>query len=1047
MVGKKIIQKKILKVEEESDDDQDDQSLESHEDSESMHSKCLKDASYTDSDADSSDSESSDSESASVISSIDEKEPNKMSDKRIAEYLVEPTDDTLDSYRFPRIIRKILLTNRLDVISVQCSKSIFERLYNMHLTKPEDNRRRRAPRGGAVRKLMPSGQRILNRIIKTVMTTYYKYCVFKNTDALTHETRAYILNILIDYYDIVGKTSMLVNSFIKCRLWGLLDLVNKRTPLSGKDITIKKITDAQVEDLNKIGVTLTGDCRSLFTYNNPEFILKHIIDTNMFADGISMDDIHFIKDDKILKHLCDNGLISLKKKAIREYHIRCYMYLLNYLIDNELIAVNAMDVKSIFRKKVVKKIKTKEKKLRGRRRYYGRRRRMMNKSYNKNTASKDFKDNISRYIALIKEKGFDIPAENYVKYSFLFNKRYDTFIELVASKEKNAFKIDTYEKYDLFRHCIKTDDVEKIKILIDKNVILITELHKDNKYVTDCIRDDAEKIAKYIIEELRVKCVDFSAQTIWGWSLSRVPNDKILKGLRLMKSVGIPLQPTLLSTMLNKKKSADLIDALIDEFGFKIEKTHMKYLKSYPVKTFHKFTKDIPYNKKTMIRSLISRKETRYYWRYRNSATGAKIRLAMNLISKLTQKERDKLIPTYVTNALVSNNLDAMKALKDRYKIDPDMEMIKKFTNEGKLKQSGIEIVKSLISTATEKQDIQKIKTTFSDTELMTLISNQGNDRYNDNDFFNKKNIPLIKKLQVQIDVPSLEKLLGMNIYYYDSNKNKIHMIVALIKQHKLYKKANPEFLQNICKSLITSPDGLEIISHINDQKHNCIEHVTGAQVHSMILAQVGSGKDSNIDIIGRHFSHLVTPYTYTILGIALKAQNNNYDIWNKKGVQVKDISQLQTLQKEILREDYQTIKDQVKIAKKVVSPFSLRGKKGFKIIAKYEPKPEEIPDTLDYYTHMAAGQRPRHDDDDNDQYDQDRAILNDIDKALLNAQVEDIDADAENLGQAVVDQFDAESDMVDDVEDLDEAVNIIKAVKKKSVRKSKSVYKKIEQN
>src|SRR5207253_3166283 len=64
--------------------------------------------------------------------------------------------------------------------------------------------------------------------------------------------------------------------------------------------------------------------------------------------------LHHIKDTKVLKYLCDNNKISLKKKDIRKYHQNCYLFLLNYLISENLITITNADVISIFKKRKMK---------------------------------------------------------------------------------------------------------------------------------------------------------------------------------------------------------------------------------------------------------------------------------------------------------------------------------------------------------------------------------------------------------------------------------------------------------------------------------------------------------------------------------------------------------------------------------------------------------------------------------------------------------------------------------------------------------------------
>src|SRR5204863_7255388 len=137
---------------------------------------------------------------------------------------------------------------------------------------------------------------------------------------------------------------------------------------------------------------------------------------------------------------------------------------------------------------------------------------------------------------------------------------------------------------------------------------------------------NAEKVIQYIINDLKVKYSFTHPSMIWGFGWGYRYNGgryNVARNLKLMKNVGIPLPPTLLLTILKAGIGVVTINKLIKELGFKIEKNHVKYLIQYSVKSFKHFTKGIQYNKKKIIRIIISHGLKRHRVYCSNSAVKA----------------------------------------------------------------------------------------------------------------------------------------------------------------------------------------------------------------------------------------------------------------------------------------------------------------------------------------------------------------------------------------------------------------------------------------
>ena len=900
---------------------------------------------------------------------------NKILETIFKKCLIEPTYDNLQ-YEYFRFVEIIIKNNRIDLLNIQCNKSVIKRLHDIY--KSDINDANVKYKNGDIteyglRRIIKSNK--IDKLLNLLFIFYKKHLMKKIV--LDPQIRIKIFTLIIDCYDVIGKTKLLINNLIKYNIWPILDLINNITPILTNEIRLKNITENKITELNKIGIILNTNARILFSYNKSDDIIKYIEEEDLYKNKIDINDIRFIKDNNVLKYLCDNKMISLKKKSIKVYHQKCYLFLLTYLIENNLIKESTQNFNHIFKKKKEKKkevIITKKRYRRYRHNY-------KNRKYNKNAICKDFKENISKYLNIIKLNNLHIKLNNQIKYCFFINKNYGEFINLINNTDDhNMIYIDKYEKMNLFKYCLKTDNVDMIKILIDKKILLISELHTNKSYITKAIIGLSKKILKYLIKDLKVKCIVKQSSLLYvryGCS-----NDKIIDILKIFKEYDVPLDSNLLTYALRRKKSIQLINILINDFDFKLEKKHIKYIKCYPKSKFNKLMKNIKYNKKRLMNSILSSKYNNCHWRY--SRNLPELSIGLKLLSDLTLKEKEKYVPIFLMNGIINNNLKLIRILKQQYNVYPDFNIIKKLIYDKKLNMPGIDLLISLISDKTEEEDIKKIKDNFNDDELLNAIFYRKCTDSSIGILCEKKSIKFIKKTNIQINIQILIQIIdNINIYHVDNIRMMIYVVSRLIKQHKLFIENNIDFIKKIINILSISFICPNVILNITNSENNCINYITSANIYLMILFKIYYAMTitDTIEFIAKHFLHLMTPYIYHILIIGENACKNNIDIWYKKSIAVENLELLCKYQPLIAREDYEFYKE------KYGDLLSKNTK--FNIIDSYVPLPNEISESIEYYIDISKNNRINDDIDDNNIINvaENRAIFDEIDQAIIDAQ------------------------------------------------------------
>ncbi len=864
--------------------------------------------------------------------------------------------------------------------------------------------------------------------IMTMMFKLYKnkFCAKKTQNKkktntkyiITTKMKAIINTIIVDYYDVVGKNKVLVDWLIKCKMWGIIDLINKRTPINSSDFSSAVITTNNGTELNKINIYITSCTKSLFRFNQSEFIIEFIKKNNMFADAmIPLADTNFMSNYNVIKFVCDENKISTTRKSVRYYHENYNFLLLNFLIENKSIKISTADIKRIFKTKV-RRIRTAIRRRSRRFRLKG----QWNKKILGITKYNNFKNNIDRYIENIYTLGHRIQIKKSTKNMFFSNGMYDTVIYLIKNESKTLEKVfDESERRLLFEYCVIYDNLENMKLLIDKRVLMINELHKKDKYLAQSIAKNAKKITEYMLNELKVKGVNLTARMIWPrYKINQSDVNKIYDNLNLMREIGI-LSNEFLEYIIYSTKSQNIVDKMINDYGCKITNNNIIALKICKIKNFLKYTKDLNFNKKRFILKLMQQ---------RNSWMSNK-NLAFDLFKRLPDKL--KLVGKYGLIALKCGNSTFFSKIIKNYGDWIDLETLKK--NEIKkfntFSINGFAFFGGLVEYSKDQKIIDTIKRNFTDDEIEKLFMVA--DRYG-YDVFKKKNRILIEKLGIQLSIRFLRHIIDdMNYYYYKENDG--FVFDYIIKANDGHNKNDDQYKKEVFDIIISNPICAATLLKIHDNEHNYFKFMTIQNIYKLIMKYFDSDilvltfptlydilkTSSNID------PNVLTPYIYTVIRYG-QASFNRKRLWYRRNrntyITFLQFYNLLQLQSRITRSDYMKIVDLCK-----PSDDEIRELTELNIIQidDYVPKDTElsndITDFIDIGKNREENPYDLHDPDDeyyDGVYDERSILIQEIDQALIHAANNGNDSD--DLNDDIVD----DDDDIVDVDNNDDIVDIV---------------------
>jgi hypothetical protein len=750
----------------------------------------------------------------------------------------------------------------------------------------------------------------LQKLISAIMNIYHKYvCVDakKRKYIIKYQTKVVINQIILNYHCVVGKNKKLINWLIRCKMWGIIDLINRLTPICSNDFSYRIALDNMIE-LEKINVLTKIGTKNLFMYHKCDQIIQHIKDNNLYTNTfVSLTDTNRIKDIGVIKFLCDENMIAVTRKAIRYYHEKKNFLLLNHLIENNMIKILNADINTIF------KPKPKQKKLRRRvSRRVSRRVMEFNVSKSPKTQAVDF----GKYMELTYARGHNIKINRTTKDILFSNGMYTTILMLI-NKESCSVEFDKYEKMLLFKFCTLTDDIETVKSLIDKKILMINEMHQNVKYLAQSIQNNAKNITMYMTNELKIKGIGLTIYMIMPRCGFKCIDD-LFDRLKLMKDVDV-LSNDIMKTIIYDKritKTNDpvVIHKLIDDYGCVITKDDLFPLKRYKFDDFMKFTENVTYDKKRFIKKCI-----------KYDGLGKNQNLPFELFKKLPDK--NKQVVKFGLYALNLDNHAFFKKLINKFGFCVDLEA---FRNAEMIKNPGFKIngfcfLEAVISCSKDSQKtIDEIKRVFTIDEIEKLLSTPSYGIIN-----NKNYLPLIEKLGLQLSNNFLRgcvKHINDFMYYrnniYSDAENVVyHLIEYIIKTNNGHSCSDSKYMEEVVGILTTceSMKFTNILLKLHDSEHNYLKYISTQIVHRIITNIFRTDRFAiEFNVLFKFITmvhcidpSVLTPYIYTLINLGHKRYYNP-PAWgycqSMNKITLKQFWQLLQLKGQITESDFQDI-------------------------------------------------------------------------------------------------------------------------------------------
>lgn len=577
--------------------------------------------------------------------------------------------------------------------------------------------------------------------LTSVMKSVFSHYLEGINDA---EVRIAINKLILDYIDVCKPSVFLIKNLIECKMFSLLSYVNVLTPLV--NFNLGELNDLTKRELERYGIVINNSMRIL-KYGTLEEFLN--VENNYYENGrLKPSLIKKIPNTTVLKYLCDNDKIDVSRKAIKYYHSQAYVKLLIQLIKSKKIKITKTDVVSLFSKR-----KTKQN-------------RRVKRYHNIRRVTMEFKNNIVEYVNLIKD--FEFPINKLIiKNTFFANRMYTQLVDII-SDSKVVSTFISREKRKLFNHIVTLDDLDRFKILLNKKIFSIEELHQKSTHIKQCfnLSPNTWKIAKYMVSTLNIRTNYF-----YGWFLRATSSDELLKVFNLIKDSDAPLDNNLLTSVIRYKKSTEVIDFLINECGMKITNKHIVLLTYYPLKHFKKYTQGLKFNKTSTIRKCINdAKRSNYYY---GDILCSNIHVILYLMS--LNKYCIKHCIKYCTMALLTGKTQLYEAIKKKFNVEADLTVVKTVFDTGfalkpyKCYSDGLEILLSITKGETE-QSIKSIVSNFDAYNLIMFINSKytyvSNKKYNIEQFKN-----ILEHLTVKCSYEQLQGIIFGFGYTFDTSE------------------------------------------------------------------------------------------------------------------------------------------------------------------------------------------------------------------------------------------------------------------------------------
>lgn len=796
-----------------------------------------------------------------------------------------------------------------------------------------------------------------------------------------------------------GITRPLITSLIKVGCLPYVVLFHRFHELEGGDSQtfIRSYIDPSQIDSNLYeyfiasGIPLNNDIRIYLKLSTESDQLENL--TKKFTPADILSNINLISHRSVMTLLVKEEIINVDKKSCKALIKKSDVSSLIPIVEAAKYTPTITDINNLF--------KITQRSARRRRRYYYWRHQ---KQYNTNLSAK--KEEIDHLLRLLINQNIKIPFSKPI-FSYLLNHGTPSLICAILSAKSNPdypfdkkwekvrenVKITSgYRNNHIVHNTIVNDDLQAFKLLIDNNLLPIPAIHHDNSYLITAIRNSSEKIALYMIDELRVKLLNWNPRSIWGWNLHRKTQEEIIKDLDFMTRHKIPLSPNLLGTFLCRQKTK-IVNHMVELLGFKLNSSHVKYIKTLDVKTFNKYADQIGVNKLKMLSGLARLPKPRHeYWRVRRHTTThrRKNAIALNIISSQPRNEKAKLAKRIGQIALNNNNPTLYTTLKNRYKFGYTLKEIKSMVSRKSYSCGDHRLINNI--KASQPELFEKIKGESNEFKIRLLFCNVTKSNMKKEQAQNVVDldtIPSKKVISNLIDIASNEHdpWWGHNIPQINSDSRTY--LTRVIRQTMEYKSRDPTQIKDIVYHLIQK-NGATVINSLCSKKYDLYSTLSLRDVYTLCLQTMVQNKDlaNTIRFVERYAKtpgSNLTPLLWTLIRLGVRYTEAD-DAWYRIRPTKAQIMNLTKVQNTITLEDREFINTYGKVGNKLRT-------------VKYEKTDEETPEEYEFYV---------------------RAALNRINYQDLDMISEDMELALDNFEAELLDELGDDAEFLDDFESDD---------------------------
>ena len=494
--------------------------------------------------------------------------------------------------------------------------------------------------------------------------TYIKYAA---------KSSLYYNKYVWDYHSIWGLTQPLITSLLKAKNYGFLLYLWEIEPHSNfiSKVQIGRIDRETYDELNELGIDLSSDIKYNIKFGDSDAIVQ-----NGYSQAELVRHLRHNDSDDLLGKLIANGCLSSDKKSIDEYIRKCELKILAAIVRSGR-KLSQFQIRKLFAYTEPKK--------RHIRYYYW-------CPYNQKLKGKHTE--VCELFKALIEQNNSIPYSKAIQ-NYLYRADSKTALEMVYllldSKyipnypyNKHLDKLVNGHWKGTVHSIIAEDRIYDLMKMIDLNLINMSDLHNDPKFLAGAIVSNSRKCAIYMARDLRIKMCDYTVNTIWGWrGLANHPENKIQECLDLMVDLGIPIRNDVFESAVRRKK-VKTMEYLMKNHNFELKTSHLRYIKKYDVANFNKYTKMLGVDKARLVVSMArGTKPDARSWRRRDEkeALTKRNKVILNIIASQPSEEKKKLAMRVGISALSNYNTALYSTLQTRYRFDIAIQDIKRIIN------------------------------------------------------------------------------------------------------------------------------------------------------------------------------------------------------------------------------------------------------------------------------------------------------------------------------------------------------------------------------